>query len=128
MAAVYSRNDCMLWECLQWIETPPAQAHTTLFSAKFFGQSLNLGILLLFDSRIPLFLLPETALGVRVKAWLAPLSLPRGFWNLPWRRRRIRPQQWRYPIGSLVSESAFSRCTGRLGRQRFRLSSSGDSC
>ncbi|XP_062103572.1 LOB domain-containing protein 37-like [Humulus lupulus] len=32
-------DNCMLRECLQWIETPQAQAHATLFVAKFFGRA-----------------------------------------------------------------------------------------
>ncbi|PON90563.1 Lateral organ boundaries domain containing protein [Trema orientale] len=32
-------DNCMLKECLQWIESPQAQAHATLFVAKFFGRA-----------------------------------------------------------------------------------------
>lgn len=30
---------CILRPCLQWMETPEAQAHATLFVAKFFGRA-----------------------------------------------------------------------------------------
>ncbi|KAL5561358.1 hypothetical protein UlMin_031105 [Ulmus minor] len=32
-------DNCMLRQCLQWIESPQAQAHATLFVAKFFGRA-----------------------------------------------------------------------------------------
>ncbi|KAH0977847.1 hypothetical protein GBA52_027566 [Prunus armeniaca] len=32
-------DNCMLRQCLQWIEDPKAQAHATVFVAKFFGRA-----------------------------------------------------------------------------------------
>ncbi|XP_062177287.1 LOB domain-containing protein 37-like [Alnus glutinosa] len=32
-------DNCMLRQCLQWIDTPQAQAHATVFVAKFFGRA-----------------------------------------------------------------------------------------
>ncbi|XP_065871705.1 LOB domain-containing protein 37-like [Euphorbia lathyris] len=32
-------DDCMLRQCLQWIDDPQAQANATLFVAKFFGRA-----------------------------------------------------------------------------------------
>lgn len=32
-------DNCVLRQCLQWINTPQAQAHATLFVAKFFGRA-----------------------------------------------------------------------------------------
>jgi len=35
----------MLRHCLQWIENPQAQAHATLFVAKFFGRAALMSFL-----------------------------------------------------------------------------------
>ncbi|XP_048430961.1 LOB domain-containing protein 38-like [Pyrus x bretschneideri] len=32
-------DNCMLRQCLQWMEDPQAQAHATVFVAKFFGRA-----------------------------------------------------------------------------------------
>lgn len=32
-------ESCILRPCLQWIETPEAQGHATVFVAKFFGRA-----------------------------------------------------------------------------------------
>ncbi|GJN11165.1 hypothetical protein PR202_ga29338 [Eleusine coracana subsp. coracana] len=32
-------EDCVLRPCLQWLETPEAQGHATVFVAKFFGRA-----------------------------------------------------------------------------------------
>ncbi|KAF3435538.1 hypothetical protein FNV43_RR22627 [Rhamnella rubrinervis] len=32
-------DDCMLRQCLEWIHSPQAQAHATVFVAKFFGRA-----------------------------------------------------------------------------------------
>ncbi|PON75706.1 LOW QUALITY PROTEIN: hypothetical protein PanWU01x14_039660 [Parasponia andersonii] len=72
---------------------------TSVLMTHIAHQSLNSGLLL----RLPYTPIspPRNCVGVRfrfrVKA-LVPLSLPRGFRNLPW-RRRIRPHQWRCRIG-----------------------------
>ncbi|KAE9589351.1 hypothetical protein Lal_00000079 [Lupinus albus] len=42
-------DDCMLRHCLLWIENPQAQAHATLFVAKFFGRAT----LMSFISSVP---------------------------------------------------------------------------
>ncbi|ESW15101.1 hypothetical protein PHAVU_007G044200 [Phaseolus vulgaris] len=38
-------ENCMLRHCLQWIENPQAQAHATLFVAKFFGRAALMSFL-----------------------------------------------------------------------------------
>ncbi|OIW06883.1 hypothetical protein TanjilG_19532 [Lupinus angustifolius] len=42
-------DDCMLRHCFLWIENPQAQAHATLFVAKFFGRAT----LMSFISSVP---------------------------------------------------------------------------
>ncbi|XP_018827382.1 LOB domain-containing protein 38-like isoform X1 [Juglans regia] len=42
-------DNCMLRQCLQWIEKPQAQAHATVFVAKFFGRAC----LMSFISGVP---------------------------------------------------------------------------
>ncbi|XP_041010596.1 LOB domain-containing protein 38-like isoform X2 [Juglans microcarpa x Juglans regia] len=42
-------DNCMLRQCLQWIENPQAQAHATVFVAKFFGRAC----LMSFISGVP---------------------------------------------------------------------------
>lgn len=32
-------ENCILQPCLQWIQTPEAQGHATVFVAKFFGRA-----------------------------------------------------------------------------------------
>jgi len=32
-------ENCILRPCLQWIESPEAQGHATVFVAKFFGRA-----------------------------------------------------------------------------------------
>ena len=32
-------DNCILRQCLQWMEDPQAQAHATVFVAKFFGRA-----------------------------------------------------------------------------------------
>ncbi|KAF7817444.1 LOB domain-containing protein 38-like [Senna tora] len=43
-------DECVLRSCLQWIHSPAAQAHATLFLAKFFGRT----DLISFISSVPL--------------------------------------------------------------------------
>ncbi|KAL2324270.1 hypothetical protein Fmac_023328 [Flemingia macrophylla] len=38
-------EECMLRDCLQWIENPEGQAHATLFVAKFFGRAALMSFL-----------------------------------------------------------------------------------
>ncbi|XP_027367614.1 LOB domain-containing protein 38-like [Abrus precatorius] len=38
-------DDCMLRHCLLWIENPQAQAHATVFVAKFFGRAALMSFL-----------------------------------------------------------------------------------
>ncbi|CAJ1977345.1 unnamed protein product [Sphenostylis stenocarpa] len=38
-------EDCMLRHCLLWIDNPQAQAHATLFVAKFFGRAALMSFL-----------------------------------------------------------------------------------
>ncbi|XP_027361241.1 LOB domain-containing protein 38-like [Abrus precatorius] len=38
-------EDCVLRHCLQWIENPQAQAHATLFVARFFGRATLISFL-----------------------------------------------------------------------------------
>ncbi|KAM3742716.1 hypothetical protein ACB098_07G088900 [Castanea mollissima] len=42
-------DNCMLRQCLKWIDNPQAQAHATLFVAKFFGRAC----LMSFISTVP---------------------------------------------------------------------------
>ncbi|KAG2704692.1 hypothetical protein I3760_05G016600 [Carya illinoinensis] len=42
-------DNCMLRQCLQWIDKPQAQAHATIFVAKFFGRAC----LMSFISGVP---------------------------------------------------------------------------
>ncbi|GMY38667.1 LOB domain-containing protein 38-like [Fagus crenata] len=42
-------DDCMLRQCLKWIDNPKAQSHATLFVAKFFGRAC----LMSFISSVP---------------------------------------------------------------------------
>ncbi|KAL2476246.1 LOB domain-containing protein 38 [Abeliophyllum distichum] len=49
-------DNCILRPCLQWIENPGAQGHTTVFLAKFFGRAG----LMSFISTVPENQGPET--------------------------------------------------------------------
>ncbi|XP_057443936.1 LOB domain-containing protein 38-like [Lotus japonicus] len=40
-----SGEECLLRNCLQWIDNPQAQGHATLFVAKFFGRATLMSFL-----------------------------------------------------------------------------------